>query len=73
MCEHSLRKTRRHIKIATKQQQTNKIQKQRSATHCDVRHGTSCCDVRRAGGSRGTSFNGITFVVFAVVVEVVVV
>ena len=74
MREHSLRKTRHHIKKATKQQQTNKIQKQRSATHCDVRHGTSCCDVRRAGGSRGTSFNGdsyksMTFVVFPVVVE----
>ena len=50
----------------------------RSATHCDVRHGTPCCDVRRAGGSRGTSFSGdsdksITFVIVAVVVEVVVV
>ena len=61
MCEHSLRKTRRHIKKATKQQQTNKIQKQRSATHCDVRHGTSCCDVRRAGGSRGSSFSGDSY------------
>ena len=61
MGEHSLRKTRRHIKKATKQQQTNKIQKQRSATHCDVRHGTSCCDVRRAGGSRGSSFSGDSY------------
>ena len=61
MCEHSLRKTRRHIKKATKQQQTNKIQKQRSVTHCDVRHGTSCCDVRRAGGSRGSSFSGDSY------------
>ena len=40
---------------------TNKIQKQRSATHCDVRHGTSCCDVRRADGSRGSSFSGDSY------------
>ena len=62
MCEHSLRKTRRHIKKATKQQQTNKQNtKQRSVTHCDVRHGTSCCDVRRAGGCRGSNFSGDSY------------
>ena len=71
MCQQSVRKKWPPYQKSNKTT-TNKIQKQRSATHCDVRHGTSCCDVRRAAGSRGTSFSGdsyesITFVASAVV------